>query len=224
MLTYREDIIRTSAGIFYIKASDEFARAIERTGATEAELRPIDPREHSKDQHGKVFALCREIARHWGYLPEEMRGILQDKFCEDKWLDPFSMSNVDMDTCSAFIAFLIDHCLEYGVPTKYPLGQYADDIEKYLRACLLRKKCALCGKPADIHHLDAIGMGRNRTEVIHVGMRAISLCRDHHGEAHWRGVKTFLDLYHLPRGIKLDEYLCEKLGLNTENKHLNGGK
>lgn len=214
-MNYRADIVSISAGAVTIAADEEMLRAIQRTGAAQLDLRPLDPRCHSREQHGKVFALCREIARHWGYLPEEMRGILQDKFCEDEWLEPFSMQDADMSLCSRFIKFLINHCLEYGVQTKYPLGQYADDLEKYIYACLYYKKCAICGRDGETHHVDAIQMGHDRDEADHLGRRAICLCRTHHTQAHQMGVNTFFEMHHLPRGIKLDEYLCKKLKLKA---------
>jgi len=207
----------------FLPLSDELMHDIVRMGATRLGVRPVDPRCHSADQRKKVFALCREIAWHWGWYPEEMRAYLMDVFIEKERIEPFSMSDVDMDTCSGFISSIVDHCLEHGVPTKYPLGQYADDIEQYLRLCLLYCKCSICGRDADLHHVDAIQMGHDRNKVNHLGRRAIALCRVHHDEAHAKGVKTFFDLHHLPHGIKLDEYLCDKLGLNTkEGKWLIG--
>jgi hypothetical protein len=229
MLTYREDIIKTPAGVFYIKADNELARTIERMKATQAELRPIDPREHSKDQHGKVFALCSEIADwsghqngdliHWAWSsPEAARYGLTDLFCAQEGLQRFSMANVDMETCREFITFLVEFCLTHDVPTRQPLGKLTEDTEAYLYMCLLHKKCSLCGKPADLHHVDAIGMGGDRNKTIHIGRRAIALCRTHHDEAHARGVETFFHLHHLPRGIKLSRYLCKQLGLPMKDE------
>ena len=45
-----------------------------------------------------------------------------------------------------------------------------DDIDDYVLACLTQKKCVICGKPADLHHCEAVGMGRNRKEIIHEGI------------------------------------------------------
>ena len=37
-----------------------------------------------------------------------------------------------------------------------------DDIDTYLIQCIRYRRCCICGRPADIHHVDAIGMGNNR--------------------------------------------------------------
>jgi len=228
-MTCRAEIVAVSAGTVTLAVCEEFIRAVERTGAKQADLRPVDPREHSREQHGKVFALCADISAwsghgktelifwHW-VSPEEARYALTDEFCAQEGLERFSMADVDMETCRDFITFLVDFCLvnaEHGLHTKQPLGKLAEDAERYIYACLLHRKCSLCGRPADLHHIDAIQMGHDRNEVEHVGRRAIALCREHHEEAHRQGVKTFFDLYHLPRGIKLDRYLCGRLGLNA---------
>lgn len=226
-MTYRAEVASTAAGTISISATGTLLQAIERTGATEIELRLIDTREHSKDQHGKVFALCSEISKHsghergdlinWAWIsPEEVRYALTDDFCAQNGLERFSMANVDMETCRDFITYLVDFCLHHNVETKYPLGQYAEDAERYIYACLFHRRCSICGRAADVHHIDAIGMGGNRNDTVHIGRRAIALCREHHAEAHTKGVNTFFDLYHLPRGIRLNQYLCARLGLPTD--------
>jgi len=106
-MSYRADITAAAAGTLSLAMDEDLARAIERTGATQADLRLIDPREHSKDQHGKVFALCSEISEwsghgntdliFWGWVsPEEARYELTDRFCALEGLQRFSMADVDM--------------------------------------------------------------------------------------------------------------------------------
>lgn len=82
--------------------------------------------------------------------------------------------------------------------------------------CLEHRKCAICNKPAEVHHVDRIGIGRDREKVVHVGLRAIALCREHHNEAHIREKELFEENYIY--GIKLDEYLCRCLSLNTKER------
>jgi len=228
-MSYCADIAAADAGTLSLSLDEILAHAIERTGAEQVELRLIDPREHSKDQHGKVFALCSEISEwcghqhndliNWAWAsPESVRYTLTDLFCAQEGLQRFSMANVDMETCREFITYLVDFCLSHDVPTSQPLGKLAEDADEYIYACMLHRKCSLCGRPADIHHIDAIGMGVDRNKTQHIGRRAIALCRVHHDECHNSGIKTFFDLHHLPRGIKLSKYLCAQLGLNTKGK------
>ena len=129
----------------------------------------------------------------------------------------FSLSNVDMTTSKEFINYLIEFCFQHNIGTKDTLLTQTDDIGKYLYQCLEYRKCAICNKLADVHHVDRVGMGMNRQEIAHVGMKAIALCREHHMQAH-QNEKRLFDAYHV-YGIKLDSYLCKRLNLKSgDNK------
>ena len=136
------------------------------------------------------------------------------QFCQVTQRDAFSLSNTDMTTARLLISFLIEFCFRYSVPTKDTLLHQTDDINRYLWQCIYYRKCAVCNAPAEIHHVDRVGMGRNRKEIIHEGMKAIALCHAHHGEAH-SDERSFMDKYHV-HGIKLDHRLCERLKLKGE--------
>ena len=180
------------------------------------EIRLTDGREISAEQRRKIFALVRDIATWCGHEPEYIRQYTEFDFRLNNGLEPFSLSDCDMTTAKDFISYLIDFCFMHGVPTRDTLLNRTDDIGKYLYSCLEYRRCAVCNEKADIHHTDAIGMGRNRDEIIHKGMEAIALCRKHHQEAHIRG-KAFFEEYHI-YGIKLDDYLCTVLKLRKEQK------
>lgn len=62
----------------------------------------------------------------------------------------------------------------------------------------------MCGRPGEIHHVDAIGAGRDRRYVDDSGYRKICLCREHHTAAHQRGMKAFEQMYHV-YGIVVQE-------------------
>ncbi|HNX63214.1 MAG TPA: putative HNHc nuclease [Candidatus Limiplasma sp.] len=130
-------------------------------------------------------------------------------------LSPLSPACVDVTTARDFLGWLIDLCVEHGIPCSDRLIARAEDIERYLYACIKYKRCAICGKKADLHHVDTVGMGRNRREISHIGMRAESLCRKHHEEAHQKGQCSFDGLYHI-NGIPMDKTLCEAHRLKAE--------
>lgn len=180
------------------------------------EIRLTDGREISAEQRRKIFALVRDIASWCGHEPEYIRQYTEFDFRLEHSLEPFSLSDCDMSTARDFISYLIDFCFQHNVPTRDTLLNRTDDIGKYLYSCLEHRRCAVCNEKADIHHVTAVGMGRNRDEIIHEGMEAIALCRKHHQEAHTKG-KSFFDDYHV-YGIKLDKYLCDVLNLNYERK------
>ena len=86
-----------------------------------------------------------------------------------------------------------------------------DTLATYM--CLVHKKCAVCGKRADLHHIDAIGMGNDRNEVQHLGREVLSLCREHHTEIHAIGKAEFMAKYHLNGGITADRTILKIYGL-----------
>ena len=131
-------------------------------------------------------------------------------------ISKWGIMTADMTTAREFITYLIQFCFHWGVPTKDSLLTQTDDIGKYLYLCLENRRCAICNQPAEVHHVDRVGMGRDREAIVHVGLNAIALCRRHHEEAHRREKALFAD-YHI-YGIKLDRHLCKVLSLNQKPK------
>ena len=175
-----------------------------------------DKRGISSEQRRKAWALMTEIADYQGQSKEdvyaEQKTAFTVKHLEILQGELFRLSSATVSTAKAFITMLIEIILEYGIPTKEPLYGLCDDLERYTYACLINKKCAVCGRKTELHHVDAVGMGRDRREISHIGMRALPLCREHHEEAHRLGNQRFLELYHL-EPIKIDERIAKKYNL-----------
>ena len=191
---------------------------------TEDEVRVLwpDKDEITPEQRRKIFAINGEIACWAGYAPEDARKGLMHDFVQAniQRLQMASMSlasggGCDKGTASLFIEYLITFCLENGVPTSRPLTEYADDLERYTYAAMLHKKCLVCGQKAEIHHVDAIGMGYNRREKPQIGNRVMPLCWNHHMEWHNIGGTAFEDKYHVVP-VKLDQRLADKYGLTKK--------
>lgn len=174
-------------------------------GADETKVRLLwqDRDEITADQRKKIFAICREIADWSAHDPEYVRKNLTADFLraniERLQMSALSLAisgNCDKGTASLFIEFLINFCLENDVPTSRPLQEYADDLEKYVYASLLHKRCLVCGKKADLHHVSTIGMGYNRNTKPQIGALVMPLCREHHSEYHTIGRTAFENRYH----------------------------
>lgn len=183
-----------------------------------------DKREISPDQRRKTWALIGEISAAYGYLSAEdkkqLNGDMKRKFLLDRMdeltadaIKRFSLADVDMTTARLYIDFLVDFVVEHEIPTKEPLAELAEDIEAYVYACTINSVCAVCRRKGEIHHIDRVGMGRNRDDICHIGMEALPLCREHHMEAHQCGDARLLDKYHLSP-ITIDEKIAKihKLG------------
>lgn len=203
-------------GKLVLKPDVDISRFVAQKRPRRVEVRLDDGRTISADQRRKIFAIIRDISLWSGQEPEELRLYLEWDFCSRCLREWFSLSNCDMTTAREFITYLIQFCFHWGVPTKDSLLTQTDDIGKYLYLCLENRRCAICNQPAEVHHVDRVGMGRDREAIVHVGLNAIALCRRHHEEAHRREKALFAD-YHI-YGIKLDRHLCKVLSLNQKPK------
>ena len=175
-------------------------------------VQPIDSRPLSDKQRKACYAMLREISDYTGMGPDPTKEYMKLKFMVEELQETgdkiFSLSNAPMSLVCAFQRFLVRFILDWDIPCNFPLLNFVDDVADYVYACLLNKKCCVCGRHADLHHTDHVGMGRDRDEIVHEGMMALPLCREHHTECHTIGQKTFEDKYHLIHGIELDKTLC----------------
>ena len=148
------------------------------------------------DQRKKIFAIIKDIANSTGADKEYVREELTRKFIQGTGYSEFSLSNCDRQLASDFISISLNLPLSTVELNEHPKN-IIDDIEAYIRICNKRKICAVCGRPAEIHHVDTIGMGHNRNKVDDSDKRKIALCRKHHTEAHQIGWKEFSEKHHV---------------------------
>lgn len=197
---------------WFVRLGDITDLAIHRK-AKEAYVQIIDGRPLSGEQRRMCYALINSVSEWSGQPAQDLKELFKMQFMAENIQDLgdkiFSLSDAPMSLIASFQRFLIKFIIENDVPVKRPLLEYVDDVNDYVYHCLINKKCCICGKKADLHHVDAVGMGRDRTEIVHLGMRALPLCREHHTEAHTRGDKAFIELYHLCEGIEIDKTLCK---------------
>lgn len=203
-------------GTAVITAPVNIAKFI-REKPTECYVDFIDSRPLSDKQRKMCYALIHAIADWSGSSSEEIKEAFKLEFwaseVERLGDKVFSLSNAPMSLVKDFQRFLIEFIINNGVPVKQPLREYADDIDHYVYMCLINKKCAVCGKHAELHHIDVIGMGNDRQEVGHEGREAMSLCREHHSELHTIGKHAFFEKYHFENGVEIDRTIMKIYGL-----------
>lgn len=166
-----------------------------RNCISKGELRIDDGRGITAEQRKKTYAMVKDISDHTGYLPEEQKEWLKYLHIQNTGCDYFSLSDCSITTAREFLNTMIDYALKEGIQLAECGLNRTDDIDYYLIACIRHKKCCICGSPADIHHVDAIGMGGDRRHYDDSQNKIIALCRKHHTIAHQRGNAAFLDMY-----------------------------
>lgn len=186
------------------------------------EIMLVDSRPLSSKQRRSCYAMIREIADWAGDDASEVKQYLKTDFWASELMDTadtmFSLSNAPMSIVAAFQRWLARFIVRHDVPCKKSLLSYVDDVDDYVYACIANKKCAICGRHADLHHVDPIGMGRDRETIIHEGMPVLPLCREHHTETHGMSTQEFLKKYHLNGGIPADKTICKLYRLKARKE------
>lgn len=175
-----------------------------------------DGRTITDRQRRYIYALLRDISFHTGHQSELLKDIFKGETLSRTGGDWFSLSDCSMTQANEMIETLIEFCIEWRVPTQDSLLELAPDIERYIYCCLKNKVCCITQREgAELHHVDHVGMGRDRHEIPHKGLRAMPLLRRYHNEAHIIGQKTFDEKYHV-FGVELDDALCKVWNLKKE--------
>ena len=182
----------------------------------------VDSRPLSDRQRKMCYALLRAISDYTGQGVDATKEWMKIKFLAEDLEETadkiFSLSNASMSLVCAFQRFLIHFILDWDIPCNFSLLDYVDDVQDYIYHCLVTKKCCICGMPTDLHHIDRVGMGRDRNDIIHEGMEVLPLCREHHTEAHTRPDAEFFEKYHIPGGVTMDKTLCRLYGVKARKK------
>lgn len=159
----------------------------------------MDGRFISPEQRKKAYATERDIAEYCGYMSKDEKAYVHEALkaeCEKSYrIEAFSLSDCTMDTARDYIAFLLEYAIQNGIPLTDNLTNRAEEIDRALIACIKHRKCCLCGREGEIHHVDAIGMGNDRRKYDDSGSRIMCLCRTHHTEYHKIGREDFEKKY-----------------------------
>lgn len=205
-----------NGGIVITAIVPSVMRALVRKYKT-VEIGLCDGRSISPEQRKKIYALLAEISDYVGDDTESTKRTMKMDFVMNRMQamqrKMFSLSDVDMNTASEFITYLVEFIIEHDIPCQdNKLSELCEDVGRYVYACLMNKKCCVCGRLADLHHVDAVGMGNDRQEVHHLGRLVMPLCREHHTAIHTIGVDSFMKKYHL-QAVNADEAICKKYKL-----------
>jgi hypothetical protein len=202
-------------GVVYVKTS----RPAVDNLSDEVTVTWQDNRNRTAEQNRKAWALMSEIAVFMGEEKDAVYKQLALDFTA-KNLETlqgmlFHLSTASMSEASNFITMLVNLIIEYDIPTKEPLYTLCEDEEKYTYACLMNKKCCVCGKKAELHHCDGsrIGMGYNRETKPQLGAMVMPLCRVHHTEYHSIGRAAFEERYHA-KPVPMDRRIAGKYNIS----------
>lgn len=173
----------------------ELLSTLSKEGKITGEIFFDDPRRISTRQKNKIQAIINDIKQNTGNTMAMTRDALLEQFNETRQQKLDSVFNFSVMEAKEFIDFILEFAFEWDISlTRY--NQYkTDELDKFLFLSLYYRKCAICGLPGEIHHVDQIGMGNDRIKIDDSNLRKICLCRKHHTEAHTLGKENFFKKY-----------------------------
>ncbi|WP_172639655.1 putative HNHc nuclease [Lactiplantibacillus plantarum] len=176
-----------------------------------------DKRKARPQQRRLFFALLSDIYT-WSGMPTDFLKNLfylqYESYTFGKQISLSDTTESSVSDANQLLDLVIDFMFEWHVPFKEGYQLLPREQEYYLFQCCRHRVCMVCGNRADIHHVDVIGAGLNRTHVDHTKRHVMALCRVHHSEIEQIGSVAFSAKYHVPvDGIKLDKETLKRIGL-----------
>lgn len=181
--------------LIVIKTEKPVGTWIREHAVRKLEVKLDDGRLISPEQRRKIYATIADIATWTGYLEEECKEWLKYYFIVSTGEDYISFSDCTVEQARKFITFLLDFAIRRGIWITGNIIDRSDDVEATLWSCIKYRKCCICGRKGELHHVDAIGMGFNRKVADDSQKRKMCLCRKHHTESHSIGQKDFCEKY-----------------------------
>ena len=165
----------------------------------EVDVQVVDPFKITDKQRRKIFALCNDIEAHTGQPRDYMRYLFMDYVCVLYGYDKgISLSDCTRQQASQIIEVTLDWIFYNDIPLSYKTSDLLKNDKSYLYWSTVSRHCVICQKPhAELAHYHAVGRGRNRRKINHIGNQVLALCPNHHREQHQIGMDSFNEKYKL---------------------------
>jgi hypothetical protein len=193
-----------------------------KTDGVPVQVEFVDPRRARPKQRSLFFALLGDISKWSGESKEWLKEYFYIRYTVQTAGKEISLADGTSNTvtdATKLIDDVIRFIFEFNVPINeaYPLLPKDENTFQY--ECIKHRQCLICGRHADIHHMEGIpgntvGMGNNRNKIDHTQRYLAALCRNHHNEVHKLGTPEFCRRHHLTSiGIKVDAQTLKRIGV-----------
>lgn len=165
----------------------------------DVDVRVSDPFKITDKQRRKIFALVKDIEAHTGQPFEYMREMFQNYvsflYGYEKRV---SLSDCTREQAKQVIEVILDWVFHNNIPLNYKTSDLLKNDKAFLYWSTVNRNCVICGTPrAELAHYHAVGRGRNRHKINHIGNKVLALCPSHHREQHNIGMDSFNEKYKL---------------------------
>lgn len=179
----------------------------------------VDTYEQDKitdDQRKHIYALFKDYEEYTGVPLDAVEAKFKYDFMVEQGMDELpslARNNMSLKVASEFISYLVTYYIQNDIPFRKQQFYLTTDTSKMLYAMLMKRICWSCGKRnAEIAHVEAVGMGRDRKSIDHTQHHFMSLCSDCHRRQHQMGIESFMQTEHL-KPIKLKYEELKQLGV-----------
>lgn len=209
----RAEILKQKGDILTVKLfdklTDEEKELYKINGKLFALIELYDPDSITQDQRSHIYALIGDAFYYTGFPKDAWERHLKENFMHFdlmKELPSLKANNMSKVRAGKFIEYIIIYFMQLGIPFRKGQFYLPKESSNYLYWATNEGNCVLCGSPkSDLHHAtDLVGMGNDRTKKSHWESTFLSLCREHHNEAHALGLTLFMEK-HIVKPIKLNE-------------------
>lgn len=189
----------------------------------EVDVQIVDPFKITSKQRRKIFALVKDIEAHTGQPMDYMRHMfieyVRTYYGYDKRI---SLSDCTRTQASQIIEVTLDWIFHNDIPLAYKTSDLLKSDKSFLYWSTVNRNCVICGKPkAELAHYHAVGRGRNRRKINHIGNKVLALCSNHHREQHQIGMDSFNEKYKLHDSwVDVDERLNRMLKGETNGRSI----
>lgn len=222
----RAEILEQKGNILTVKLYDDLGEEdknrYEINDRLFATLELYDPESITVEQRRHIYALIGDMEAYTGYPEEAWERFMKRGFMHYdnmKELPSIAVNQMSKARASKFIEFIIVFCIKKQIPFRKDQFYLPRESSNYLFWATNMGNCVICGsEKSDLHHAtDLVGMGNDRTKKKHWDSTFISLCREHHNEAHNLGLTLFMEKW-IVKPIKLNERQYKKI---VESRRLN---
>lgn len=179
----------------------------------EVDVQVVDPFKITGKQRRKIFALVKDIEAHTGSPMDYMRHLFIEYVRTYYGYDNrISLSDCTRTQASQVIEVTLDWIFHNDIPLNYKTSDLLKNDRAFLYWSTVNRNCVICGKHAELAHYQAVGRGRNRRKINHIGNQVLALCPSHHREQHNIGMDSFNEKYKLHDSwVNVDERLNRML-------------
>lgn len=198
---------------------------IKEFGIKECLIKLVSPYLITEEQRKKAWVLISDIAEgtnRWGRLRDAVHKEMKQMFCEQNYINRFSLSNCSRNTARKYIEFLASYILKNNISSSILEEDFDDSTPKMLYARLMSGKCMICDEDYSRFYVDdGIELKLTSSDKLEKGEKVYCLC-DKHGDYLEKKGKNLFNQVYIIEPLNVTESIINNLKEKKEEGEGNG--